>query len=121
MTELTFSTVSVSPSIKNETNSSTITTTGENMMERNNNINNFNFDINAIHNGEHCIASLDPRDTRENKFWFTIARFVSIFNESDQTIRNNIESLYHDGELGDSKIFERRINIKDSCGILIQH
>ena len=75
------------------------------------------FDLNAVHNGEACIASLNPKDERENKFWFTIAMFVTIFNESDQTIRNNIESLYHDGELGDSKIFERRINIKDSCGI----
>lgn len=75
------------------------------------------FDLNAVHNGESCIASLDPNDTRENKFWFTVAMLVAIYNESDQTIRNNIESLYQDGELGDSKIFERRINIGDSCGV----
>ena len=75
------------------------------------------FDFNAVHNGESCIASLDPKDTRENRFWFTVAMLVAIYNESDQTIRNNIESLYQDGELGDSKIFERRINIEDSCGV----
>ena len=75
------------------------------------------FDFNAIHNGEHCIASLDPKDTRENRFWFTVAMLVAIYKESDQTIRNNVESLYQDGELGDSKIFERRINIEDSCGV----
>ena len=75
------------------------------------------FDFNATHNGEACIESLDPKDERENKFWFTVAMLVAIYNESDQTIRNNIESLYQDGELGDSKIFERRINIEDSCGV----
>lgn len=117
MTELTFSTGAVSSSNKNETKSSTITTTGENMMERNNNINNFNFDINAIHNGEHCIASLDPRDTRENKFWFTIAMFCTIYGVAEQTIRDNLKSLGDDGELGLHEISGRRINIKDSCGI----
>ena len=75
------------------------------------------FDLHAEHNGEHCIASLDPKDTRENKFWFTVAMLVAIYKESSQTIRNNIESLYQDGELGLSKIFERRINIEDSCGV----
>ena len=27
------------------------------------------FDFNAVHNGEHCIESLDPKDERENRFW----------------------------------------------------
>ena len=75
------------------------------------------FDLNATHNGEGCIASLDPKDTRENKFWFTIAMLVAIYNESDKTIRNNIEELAKEGELGDCKIFQRRINIEDSCGV----
>ena len=75
------------------------------------------FDFNAVHNGEHCIASLDPKDTRENKFWFTVAMLVAIYNESDKTIRNNIEELAQEGELGDCKIFQRRINIEDSCGV----
>ena len=54
------------------------------------------FDLNAIHNGEHCIASLDPKDTRENRFWCTVAMLVSIYKESDQTIRNNVDFLYQD-------------------------
>lgn len=75
------------------------------------------FDLKAEHNGEHCIASLDPKDTRENKFWFTVAMLVAIYKESDKTIRNNIEELAQEGELGDCKIFQRRINIEDSCGV----
>ena len=39
------------------------------------------------------------------------------FNESDKTIRNNIEELAREVELGDCKIFQRRINVEDSCGI----
>ena len=75
------------------------------------------FDLNATHNGEGCIASLDPKDTRENKFWFTVAMLVAIYNESDKTIRNNIEELAQEGELGDCKIFQRRINIEDASGV----
>ena len=75
------------------------------------------FDLNATHNGEECIASLDPKDERENKFWFTVAMLVAIYNESDKTIRNNIEELAQEGELGDCKIFQRRINIEDSWGV----
>ena len=76
------------------------------------------FDLNARHNGEACIESLKPEDRgTERQFWFTVALLVSIYNESDQTIRNNVESLYRDGELGDSKIFERRLNIEDASGV----
>lgn len=75
------------------------------------------FDFHAVHNGEACIESFDPKDTRENKFWFTVAMLVAIYNESDRTIRNNIEELAQEGELGDCKIFQRRINIEDSCGV----
>ncbi len=75
------------------------------------------FDLHAEHNGEHCIASLDPKDTRENRFWFTVAMLVAIYKESDKTVRNNIEELAQEGELGDCKIFQRRINIEDSCGV----
>ena len=75
------------------------------------------FDFNAEHNGESCIASLDPKDERENKFWFTVAMLVAIYNESDKTIRNNIEELAQEGELGDCRIFQRRINIEDSLGV----
>ena len=67
------------------------------------------FDFHAEHNGESCIASLNPKDTRENKFWFTIAMFCTIYGVAEQTIRDNLKSLGDDGELGLSKIFERRI------------
>ena len=76
-----------------------------------------NFDLNAMHNGEHCIASLDPKDTRENRFWFTIAMFCTIYGVAEQTIRDNLKSLGDDGEIGLPEISGRRINIEDSCGV----
>ena len=75
------------------------------------------FDFNAEHNGEHCIASLDPKDTRENRFWFTIAMFCTIYGVAEQTIRDNLKSLGDDGEIGLPEISGRRINIEDSCGV----
>ena len=72
------------------------------------------FDFNAIHNGEACIESLDPKDTRENRFWFTIAMFCTIYGVAEQTIRDNLKSLGDDGEIGLPEISGRRINIKDS-------
>ena len=76
-----------------------------------------NFDLNAVHNGEACIASLDPKDERENKFWFTIAMFCTIYGVAEQTIRDNLKSLVDDGEIGLPEISGRRINIEDSCGV----
>ena len=75
------------------------------------------FDFNAEHNGEHCIASLDPKDTRENRFWFTIAMFCTIYGVAEQTIRDNLKSLGDDGEIGLPEISGRRINIEDACGV----
>lgn len=75
------------------------------------------FDLHAEHNGEHCIASLDPKDTRENRFWFTIAMFCTIYGVAEQTIRDNLKSLGDDGEIGLPEISGRRINIEDSCGV----
>ena len=75
------------------------------------------FDFNAEHNGEACIASLDPKDTRENRFWFTIAMFCTIYGVAEQTIRDNLKSLGDDGEIGLPEISGRRINIEDSCGV----
>ena len=75
------------------------------------------FDLNAEHNGEACIASLDPKDTRENRFWFTIAMFCTIYGVAEQTIRDNLKSLGDDGEIGLPEISGRRINIEDSCGV----
>ena len=75
------------------------------------------FDLNAVHNGEHCIASLDPKDTRENRFWFTIAMFCTIYGVAEQTIRDNLKSLGDDEEIGLPEISGRRINIEDSWGV----
>ena len=75
------------------------------------------FDLKAEHNGESCIASLDPKDERENKFWFTIAMFCTIYGVAEQTIRDNLKSLGDDGEIGLPEISGRRINIEDSCGV----
>ena len=37
------------------------------------------FDFNAIHNGEHCIASLDPKDRgTERQFRFTRALLCTL-------------------------------------------
>ena len=75
------------------------------------------FDFNAVHNGEACIESLDPKDTRENRFWFTIAMFCTIYGVAEQTIRDNLKSLGDDGEIGLPEISGRRINIRDSWGV----
>ena len=75
------------------------------------------FDFNAVHNGEHCIESLDPKDERENRFWFTVAMFCTIYGVAEQTIRNNLKSLWDDGEIGLPQILGRRINTEDSCGV----
>ena len=75
-------------------------------------------DLNNVHNGEHCIASLDPKDERENRIWFTIAMCCTIYGVAEQTIRNNLKSLWDDGEIGLPQILGRRINIEDSGGVL---
>ena len=75
------------------------------------------FDFNAVHNGEACIESLDPKDTRENRFWFTVAMFCTIYGVAEQTIRDNLKSLGDDGEIGLPEISGRRINIRDSWGV----
>lgn len=62
------------------------------------------FDFNAEHNGVSCIASLKQDDIgTENQFWFTTKMLCEIFDESDKTIRNNIENLTKDGELSIEK------------------
>lgn len=57
------------------------------------------FDFNAIHNGEHCIASLDPKDRgTERQFRFTRALLCTLLGvKSDNTISNHIESLLKRG------------------------
>ena len=57
------------------------------------------FDFNAIHNGEHCIASLDPKDRgTERQFRFTRALLCTLLGvKSDNTISNHIEALIKRG------------------------
>ena len=74
------------------------------------------FDFNAEHNGEHCIASLDPKDTRENRFWFTVAMLCVIYGVAERTLRDNLESLICDGELV-SADFRRDALILDISGV----
>ena len=58
------------------------------------------FDFNAEHNGEHCIASLDPKDAHTpNAFRFTIAMLCTIYNVAERTMRDNIDSLLEDEEI----------------------
>ena len=57
------------------------------------------FDFNAEHNGEHCIASLDPKDRgTERQFRFTRALLCTLLGvKSDNTISNHIEALIKRG------------------------
>lgn len=76
------------------------------------------FDFNAEHNGVQCIASLNPEDqSTENQYWFTAKMLCEIFGVADRTLRDNIESLINEEELGLCGIPQRRTSIKDASGI----
>ena len=53
------------------------------------------FDFNAVHNGEHCIASLDPKDRgTERQFRFTRALLCTLLGvKSEDTITNHVDKL----------------------------
>ena len=57
------------------------------------------FDFNAVHNGEACIESLDPKDRgTERRFRFTRALLCTLLGvKSDNTISNHIEALIKRG------------------------
>ena len=57
------------------------------------------FDFHAVHNGESCIASLDPKDRgTERQFRFTRALLCTLLGvKSDNTISNHIEALIKRG------------------------
>ena len=57
------------------------------------------FDFNAIHNGEHCIASLDPKDHgTERQFRFTRALLCTLLGvKSQDTITNHVDKLLKRG------------------------
>lgn len=74
------------------------------------------FDFNAEHNGVKCIESLRPEERgTENQFWWTIVGFVSVFDESERTIRNNVNSLIEDEEVSEKNF--RDASILDLNGV----
>ena len=72
------------------------------------------FDFNAIHNGEHCIASLDPKDRgTERQFRFTRALLCTLLGvKSENTITNHIDALINRGVVNDVKNLTS-LNIKN--------
>ena len=75
------------------------------------------FDFNAIHNGEHCIASLDPKDRgTERQFRFTRALLCTLLGvKSENTITNHIDALINRGVVNDVKNLTS-LNIKNENG-----
>ena len=62
------------------------------------------FDLNAKHNGEACIESLDPKDRgTERQFWFTVAMMCVIFECSADTIRRRVETLVNTGDIDETQ------------------
>ena len=57
------------------------------------------FDFNAEHNGEHCIASLDPKDRgTERQFRFTRALLCTLLGvKKEDTITNHVDKLLERG------------------------
>ena len=69
----------------------------------------------SLHNGVKCIHStLEEHKGTVNEFWFSVKLLCDIFDESKQTIGNNIKALIDDGELDESKNFDTTIKYKDS-------
>lgn len=75
------------------------------------------FDFNAVHNGEHCIASLDPKDRgTERQFRFTRALLCTLLGvKSENTITNHIDALINRGVVNDVKNLTS-LNIKNENG-----
>ena len=75
------------------------------------------FDFNAEHNGEHCIASLDPKDRgTERQFRFTRALLCTLLGvKSENTITNHIDALINRGVVNDVKNLTS-LNIKNENG-----
>ena len=78
------------------------------------------FDFNAEHNGEACIASLDPKDRgTERQFRFTRALLCTLLGvKSEDTITNHVQALINRGVINDSQIAPRLssdFSDSDSC------
>ena len=63
------------------------------------------FDFNAEHNGEACIASLDPKDRgTERQFRFTRALLCTLLGvKSEDTITNHVDKLLKRGVIDNTK------------------
>ena len=63
------------------------------------------FDFNAEHNGEACIASLDPKDRgTERQFRFTRALLCTLLGvKSENTITNHVQALINRGVIDNVK------------------
>ena len=75
------------------------------------------FDFNAKHNGEACIASLDPKDRgTERQFRFTRALLCTLLGvKSENTITNHVQALINRGVINDVKNLTS-LNIKNENG-----
>ena len=63
------------------------------------------FDFHAVHNGEACIESLDPKDRgTERRFRFTRALLCTLLGvKSENTITNHVQALINRGVINDVK------------------
>ena len=63
------------------------------------------FDFHAVHNGESCIASLDPKDRgTERQFRFTRALLCTLLGvKSEDTITNHVDKLVKRGVIDNTK------------------
>lgn len=63
------------------------------------------FDFNAVHNGEACIESLDPKDRgTERRFRFTRALLCTLLGvKSENTITNHVDALINRGVIDNVK------------------
>ena len=75
------------------------------------------FDFNAVHNGEHCIASLDPKDRgTERQFRFTRALLCTLLGvKSVNTIDSHVEALMKRGVVTDVRNLTS-VMLPDSLG-----
>ena len=75
------------------------------------------FDFNAVHNGEACIESLDPKDRgTERRFRFTRALLCTLLGvKSENTITNHVQALINRGVVTDVKNLTS-VMLPDSLG-----
>lgn len=75
------------------------------------------FDFNAVHNGEACIESFDPKDRgTERQFRFTRALLCTLLGvKSDNTISNHVQALINRGVVTDVKNLTS-VMLPDSLG-----